>query len=114
MSNSDNLLVRVLPYFLLLLAAVWNSLNHAQGDGRNKRGWFDIDGNWVESDGGVGMAGEGWTEHNRITWAEYNASRKQLQETVNINAGLFALKRCNSRISLSVCLLVSIIALTSL
>jgi len=39
------------------------------------------------------MAGEGWTEMNRITWAEYNASRKQLQETVNINAGLFALKR---------------------
>ena len=63
------------------------------GDGRNRRGWFDVDGNWVESDGGVGMAGEGWTEHNRITWAEYKASRKQLQETVNINGGLFALKR---------------------
>jgi hypothetical protein len=66
----------------------------AEGDGASKRGWFDVDGNWVESDGGAGMAGEGWTEHERITWAEYKASRQQLQETVNINSGLFALKRC--------------------
>jgi hypothetical protein len=62
-----------------------------------KRGWVDVDGNWVESDGGGGMAASGqWTEANRITWAEYNQSRKKLQETVNINLGLFALKRCIS------------------
>jgi hypothetical protein len=60
-----------------------------------KRGWVDVDGNWVESDGGGGMAAAGqWTESNRITWAEYNESRRKLQETVNINLGLFALKRC--------------------
>lgn len=65
-----------------------------------KRGWVDVDGNWIESDGGGGMAaGEQWIEKNRITWAEYNASRKKLQETVNINLGLFALKRCISALA---------------
>lgn len=60
-----------------------------------KRGWVDVDGNWVESDGGGGMAAAGqWTETNRISWAEYNESRRKLQETVHINLGLFALKRC--------------------
>ena len=37
-----------------------------------RRGWVDVDGNWVESDGGGGMASEGqWVERERITWAEY-------------------------------------------
>lgn len=65
------------------------------GMANNKRGWHDADGNFIMQEGGGGMAREGeWRETSRITWAEYYASRKKMQETVNINQGLFALKRC--------------------
>eukprot|EP01052_Picozoa_sp_SAG31_P041597 SAG31_NODE_6349_length_2052_cov_1.828469_2_plen_310_part_00 len=59
------------------------------------RGWIDADGNFIMQEGGGGMARAGeWEETSRISWAEYYASRKKMQETVNINQGLFALKRC--------------------
>ena len=40
-------------------------------DGGSRRGWVDVDGNWIASDGGSGMAAPGaWAETERITWAE--------------------------------------------
>lgn len=36
----------------------------------------------------------GGEEHSRITWDEYYAGRAKLQESLNINSGLYALQRC--------------------
>ena len=36
----------------------------------------------------------GGEEVSRITWAEYYAHRGRLQESLNINVGLYALQRC--------------------
>jgi hypothetical protein len=36
----------------------------------------------------------GGEEISRITWAEYYQHRQRLQESLNINVGLFALQRC--------------------
>ena len=37
---------------------------------------------------------EGGDEISRISWAEYYRQRERLQETLNINVGLFSLQRC--------------------
>ena len=40
------------------------------------------------------MISEGGDEISRISWAEYYRQRERLQETLNINVGLFSLQRC--------------------